>query len=48
MLKAEIILETEKRLIRQFPFPLLKPDTGKLEIKLETGISIIKKMSDAG
>jgi hypothetical protein len=32
MFQAEIILETGNPLIRQFPFPLFKPDTGKLEI----------------
>jgi len=42
MLKAEKILETGKPLIRQFPFPLLKPDTGILEIILENKFPLLR------
>ena len=42
MIKAEKILETGNTLIRQFPFPLLKPDTGKLEIMLEKEFPLLK------
>ena len=43
MIKAEKILETGKPLIRQFPFPLLKRDTGKLEIILENEFPLLTK-----
>jgi hypothetical protein len=43
MFKAKIILETGNHLIRLFPFPLLKPDTGKPEIILENEFPLLRK-----
>jgi len=41
MFKAKKILESGKPLIRQFPFPLSKTDTGKLEIILENKFPLL-------
>jgi hypothetical protein len=43
MFKPETILETGKPLKRQFPFPLLKPDTGILEIIVENKFPLLRK-----
>jgi len=43
MFKGEKILETGNTLIRQFPFPLLKTDTGILEIIPENEFPLLRK-----